>query len=336
MTGDDARHGARGRWVGWAVAVVVMVLAVLSLDPARVGLSMYQPIAQVIAMRGLLAICLLIAAAALLFCALLIWHRGESRPTRLAITSAVLVAVAITHSGVVLSRGTSTPVALPEHKPDGAIDVLAFNTLGNATSERDVATLIDDYDPDVVALPETTATSAHAIANRTAGQYSVFIGQGTSHVSAPTVLLVAASLGPYERIDGPNIAYGMVGAKPANGVGPVVYAVHAVSPLGDRLPTWRSELALLTDLCDDTDGAIVAGDFNATLDHEALRATRCIDGSVDSGGIGTWPSAVASFLSAPIDHVLVDPSAWTPIASTATERPHSDHRAIVVRLVLAT
>lgn len=308
-------------------------MALVTLDPATYGLSTYEPFTQVIALRGLLAGVLLFAALPIGLCAGLIRHRGESRPIRLGIATVVLIAVGLTHAGVVIARGPSAAASLPDDKPANAIDVLAFNALSRGSSVADIAAALDEHRPDVAVLPEVTEAKAERIMERLEDGYSLFMGWGRPSNDIPTAVLIADTLGEYERIDGPDTALGTVGARPQDGDGPIVYGVHTMSPVGERMPTWRADLELVTDICSQTDGVIMAGDFNATFDHAPMRETTCIDGSVGDGGVGTWPTDYPRFIGARIDHVLVDPDSWEPTASAVFEVPGSDHRGVMVRVL---
>lgn len=315
--------------MGWSAVGLLVVGCGLLVDPARLGLSTYEPIAHLVAIRGWLALGGFLLAALLLWCALLVRHRGEHHPTRLLAACVVLVLFAAANVGFLIARGVSAPEALADDKQTGQLDVLAFNTYNTIDGPAAIADLIAQHEPDVVMLSETHENAAEQIAG---DDFVVFMGIGRPHGSAPTALLVAESMGEYLRIDGPDIEYGMVGAARADGEGPVLYAVHVVSPVGDRMPLWRAELDLVTGICEETGNVIMAGDFNATLDHAPLRDTSCITGSVGSGGISTWPTALPEPLGAPIDHVFADPAFWEPVASAVVALPQTDHRGVLVRL----
>jgi endonuclease/exonuclease/phosphatase (EEP) superfamily protein YafD len=83
---------------------------------------------------------------------------------------------------------------------------------------------------------------------------------------------------------------------------------------------------------------ILAGDFNATLDHRALRGV--LSGgyadSADRAGTGlraTWPALPRRALPITIDHVLVDRR--VRVERVRVERiPGSDHRAVIAELRL--
>ncbi|MCX2953127.1 endonuclease/exonuclease/phosphatase family protein [Lentzea sp. NEAU-D7] len=119
-----------------------------------------------------------------------------------------------------------------------------------------------------------------------------------------------------------------------------VVSVHPLPPVVTAGPeAWQRELAGLP--APDSTGAIrvLAGDFNATLDHVGL--TRLLNkGYVDAadqvgkGLIHTWPSA-SGFWPPPvtIDHVLVDSKVLVDTVDVF-DVPGSDHRAVVTQFVV--
>ncbi|GAA3680305.1 endonuclease/exonuclease/phosphatase family protein [Lentzea roselyniae] len=119
-----------------------------------------------------------------------------------------------------------------------------------------------------------------------------------------------------------------------------VVSVHPLPPVVTEGPeAWQRELAGLPSR--DSTGAIrvLAGDFNATLDHVGI--TRLLNkGYVDAadqvgkGLIHTWPSN-SGFWPPPvtIDHVLVD--SRCPVDTLDVfDVPGSDHRAVVTQFVV--
>ncbi|MFD4644234.1 endonuclease/exonuclease/phosphatase family protein [Lentzea sp. NPDC058436] len=119
-----------------------------------------------------------------------------------------------------------------------------------------------------------------------------------------------------------------------------VVSVHPLPPVvTDGPEAWQRELAGLP--APDSTGAIrvLAGDFNATLDHVGL--TRLLNkGYVDAadqvgkGLIHTWPSN-SGFWPPPvtIDHVLVDSKIVVDTVDVF-DVPGSDHRAVVTQFVV--
>jgi len=102
-------------------------------------------------------------------------------------------------------------------------------------------------------------------------------------------------------------------------------------------PRWRAELAALPPAGDPP--VVLAGDFNATLDHAQFRRLLRL-GHVDAasqvghGLVPTWgpePRGRPALLA--FDHVLVDPRCAV-LATWAYPVPGSDHRALYARFRL--
>ena len=116
-------------------------------------------------------------------------------------------------------------------------------------------------------------------------------------------------------------------------------AVHTTPPA--RSPRdvriWAADLAALP-APDPSVLRVLAGDFNATLDHAALRAVLRAGWADAAQRVGrglawTWRPLRAPWPRLAIDHVMIDPR----IAVAAVDLVHvpgSDHRALVVDLVL--
>jgi Endonuclease/Exonuclease/phosphatase family len=125
------------------------------------------------------------------------------------------------------------------------------------------------------------------------------------------------------------------------GKGPAVEitAVHAVPPATSPAAVrgWTADLAALPAPAPDV-LRVLAGDFNATFDHAALRAVLGL-GYVDAaraagrGLAWTWRPLRLPFPRLSLDHVLVDPRvAVASVEFVPVEG--SDHRAVVAELVL--
>lgn len=118
-----------------------------------------------------------------------------------------------------------------------------------------------------------------------------------------------------------------------------VKAVHPFPPISRRSERdWRREMKDLPDPYDGRALRILAGDFNATLDHREFR--RLLDAgyvdAADATGDGlrpTWPVG-RPHLSITIDHVLLPPG-LAARRVTVQEVRGSDHRAVIAELVFA-
>jgi endonuclease/exonuclease/phosphatase (EEP) superfamily protein YafD len=117
-----------------------------------------------------------------------------------------------------------------------------------------------------------------------------------------------------------------------------VAAVHPFPPLSaQRVADWQDVLRKLPDPDEGGRPNILAGDFNATLDHRDLRRVlaRGYTDAADATGDGlrtTFPS-VRSLPPIAIDHVLV-PESIRVRSVRYFAVSGSDHRALVVELLL--
>jgi endonuclease/exonuclease/phosphatase (EEP) superfamily protein YafD len=117
-------------------------------------------------------------------------------------------------------------------------------------------------------------------------------------------------------------------------------AVHPAPPVNaTAAPYWQDALAALPGSDGRGDVQILAGDFNATLDHPELRGLlgRGYTDAADAAGKGfvwTWPARRRKrALPLTIDHVLVDER--VEVEKVVVVRvPGSDHRAVITTLRL--
>ncbi len=107
----------------------------------------------------------------------------------------------------------------------------------------------------------------------------------------------------------------------------------------DQTAAWRADLAAQPAATPDGQLSILAGDFNATLDHAPLRDlidTGYADAAASAGAglIGTWGPYDGDLIPpVTIDHVLVDRR--IAVRDVAVHRlPGSDHRMILAELRL--
>jgi endonuclease/exonuclease/phosphatase (EEP) superfamily protein YafD len=333
------------RLLGILVTVLFAIASAVLTWPAFFRVERTFPVTQVIAFRtvvvGVFGVLMLVF---LLFAVI--------RPLRrlllpLALVSALALAVNVF---VVVDRGIGA-ATLPEKTAD-SIRVMSWNTAGDATSAQTVAQTAVAMSADVVSLPETTIETGEqvAIAMRELGQpmWAYHTEYGTDGWAADsTTLLISPGLGDYAVIesseDGSSNTSTVpsVVAMPTSGDGPIIVAAHAVAPRQDAMAGWRHDLRWLADQCAEDD-VIMAGDFNATIDHMSRLGTaggdlgRCRDAALatDNGAVGTWPTSLPALVGAPVDHVMAG-SAWTPTGSvvlSSLDGSGGDHRPLVVQL----
>ena len=201
---------------------------------------------------------------------------------------------------------------------------------------------------DVVALPGTPQAMGIEIAHimSAAGKPMWVLSRthGLVYGSYATTLLVSTTLGKYSAdntVGDTSVSSSLI-AKPDNGIGRTLVAVHAVSPTPGEMLNWHSDLRYLSTICTGSN-LIMAGDFNSTLDElRSLHAGAGTDfgGCTDAGNaahaaaIGSWPTALPALLGAQIDHVLYT-SSWKVVASEVIrteDSAGSDHRPVVATL----
>jgi len=334
--------GDRSRPRRWPLAVAVGALPAAALAtlvlPAAGGLSGYWPWVGLIAFRGVLAAGTLGAAVPLALVTLAA-RRRRRVATAFGTLAAVAVAATVGQLVVLGTRGFG-----PRHPggppPPGTLTVVVTNTDHSAADPGRLTALFLRAGADVMAMPETGPGLAEDVARRlsAAGRPVQVFGVAGQGLIAPTSLLVSDRLGTYRQVGGDGAGIGQVAAAPVVPGGPWLFAVHPQAPVNPTLTrVWRGDAARATGLCTGRPDAVLAGDFNSTVDHPALRDLRgCADAAqaVGAGAMSTWPQGLAPFFGAPLDHVFAT-SGWRPAAAWVEPIVGSDHRALVTRLVPA-
>lgn len=264
----------------------------------------------------------------------------------LGVLALLLVAFALAEGGVLLSRGIGAPDVPVAERYD--VTVLSWNTLGDSVPAQAVAAAAADNHADVVALPETTEDRAQEVAGLLAERgtrFRVFSASQQDGVPArSTSLLVAESLGAYARVPdvGDTHTVPSVVVDPAGGQNaPRIVAVHTLAPYDPDPVDWRADLRWAAGRCDGRN-VILAGDFNATVDHfvglgrGTAQLGACRDAGLATGNaaVGTWPTSMPALIGTPIDHVLATANwRFTGFRVLADEdAAGSDHRPVLARL----
>jgi len=335
----DARRGRLGLIITLLVCIPV---AVLLTWPQAFGAQLLPGVAQLISFRVPLALALLCVALVATAAFLLFRRRAQVLAGIAAGIAVVTIAASVGNAGVLLARGSSETdvTALPE----GDRTVLVWNTQGGATSPADVAALVVEVQADVVSLPEMDEDAAAEVVRLVALDGIQMTPSTTRTVAGspeeswiPTSLLVADALGSYEVDQAAGSTPGLPSGvwRPVDGEGPVIVAAHPMPPLPDSMDDWRAGLQWITEQCGTLGSdVIVAGDFNATVDHLDLGGCQNAAAQANASATGTWPSTVPAWLASPIDHVLAG-EAWAVLDARVLEPSASggtDHRPIVAVL----
>jgi endonuclease/exonuclease/phosphatase (EEP) superfamily protein YafD len=313
-----ARAAALVVWALVAVGVAWVVVRLFGLEQGYplVPLIAYTPYAAA------LAIPVALAAAAL----------------RMWPVAGIAAAVGITLAIVVLPRAFGSG-----HSPDQAtgqrLDVLTANLmLGNADPEA-LVEIVAREQIDVLATQELTPDAVAGFRRAGIGdllpERALFAAPGSAGSGIYARYPLAATQ-PGDDVSGEFVMPRASLRLPDTEVRLV--SVHPVPPTSSsRVESWKDDLRGLPSPTPEGQPWILAGDFNATLDHSELRDlldSGYVD-AADAAGAGldpTWPS---DLIPPPvtIDHVLADERAAVRDASVH-DLPGSDHRAVSAELAL--
>jgi endonuclease/exonuclease/phosphatase (EEP) superfamily protein YafD len=305
----------------WLLAAVCLGWAVVRL----LGLERGYPLVPLAAFTPFVAV----GAAAVVLIALVCRQRAAA----LLATVATLVLVA-----VVAPRALGGPSA-----PDGAAGPRLRIVTANMQFGRGSAA-------ELVALVRRSGATVLSVQELTPDLAARLDAAGLAELMPSRVLEAqpgGSGMGLYSRVPlDPHAVIrrtrnpSPVGSPRLPGAPPLdVVAVHAVPPLRDgQIRDWRSDLRALPPATPDGRLRILAGDFNATLDHAELR--RLLDSGyedaaaeVGAGLHGTWPHGRRFPPSVTIDHVLADERCGVRSVSVHTI-PGTDHRAVLAELEL--
>jgi len=321
------RIGTWSAWRrGWLVAVPVVVAGLVLLLAVPLGINRMVPFAALLCLRAGLTV--LACAGAVVAAATVPWRRG--RPLVVPVGLALLL-LGVASGGVVVSRGFANPA--PPRQAAGQLRILSWNTNGGLVDPSVVVGLAARLRADIVVLPDAGIAGA-------AGAYArAFTGAGypmrLAAASGPSAQLAVFVAAPYDAdyqhvTTGPDPDRTLRIASDVAGL-PTIVALHAPQPTFHGTDPWNVDLAWVADQC--RSGEVVAvGDFNATVDSFGTSTLgHCADAATarHAGSVGTWPTAVPTWLGMPLDHVLATPGwrtrAFTVIAdqdnSGALHRP---------------
>jgi len=234
------------------------------------------------------------------------------------------------------------PRIVPRGSPDGVrLTVLSFNTKIGAGSVEELAALIRREKPDVLTVQELTPGWAAEFEALDLFPYSAqraLPGAAGTGIWAKYPLTDARTVDPKSGFDQTFAVLRRPG-KPAVEVVSAHPRPPIFKPEQFGSPSrWVGDLERLPAASKSGPVRVMAGDFNASLDHSPFRElmdTGYVDAavSVGKGLVPTWPMNGNHAPPVTLDHVLVD-SRGGASSFDAYTVTGSDHRAVIADVVL--
>ncbi|HVL30875.1 MAG TPA: endonuclease/exonuclease/phosphatase family protein [Solirubrobacteraceae bacterium] len=258
---------------------------------------------------------------------------------RARLVGVAALAAAVTLAAAVLPRAVEGSQRAAADAPGVPLVVMTANLyLGRADAGAVVRTARANR-VDVLSVQELTAEALRRL--DAAGARTLLPGRvlqsrdgaGGSGLLARSTLSPAPQAGDGEGHAQPSALLRVPGARDVR-----ITAVHPVPPISaGRVRIWRRQLRSLPAPAADGPWSILAGDFNATLDHRELRRLldRGLYDAADATGAGlrpTWPVG-RRLPPLTLDHVVL-PAGVTVRRLAVHEIPGSDHRAVVAEVLL--
>jgi len=266
---------------------------------------------------------------------------ASTRRWRLAGAAGALAAV---HAALSASWATRRHHGVDTGGGDRLV-VLSSNLQHGRGDPATIVEAVKTRDVDLLLLVEVTHEAYAALLE--AG-ITALLPHATGSPRADARAVMIFSRSPLRAADGPAlppVGYGAALVTVVTPSGDVRAAVvHPVMPLPGHAPRWHRELAGIADWAGSVPRdlpVVLAGDFNATLDHPVLRRLGDV-GFVDAhrdagrGRLATWPRVPGLSRLSPmfqIDHVQV--RGLDVVDAGTLVVPGSDHLAVWAELAPA-
>ncbi|WP_410666548.1 endonuclease/exonuclease/phosphatase family protein [Amycolatopsis sp. cmx-4-68] len=212
--------------------------------------------------------------------------------------------------------------------------VLASNLLYGQADPKAVVDLVREQRIDVLNLVELTP---RAVDGLTAAGLFQLLPNRVLHPAPGAFGSGIVSRFPLKEV---NLTGDSAAKQPGaqadlgDGVVAEIVAVHPISPDVDT-PQWEREIKDLSRAAGEHGLRVLAGDFNATLDHAAFRTvlSRGYNDAAEVRGEALAPTWPSSSPVVTIDHVVVDNRAAVR-DYRVFDVPGSDHRAVFAEVRL--
>ncbi|RJQ79264.1 endonuclease/exonuclease/phosphatase family protein [Pseudonocardiaceae bacterium YIM PH 21723] len=308
----------RGQWLRLAS---VLVLGILGIIPDLLGLDAITPFAQGMAFRPIIVV-LAIVVAVLLWIFAKSW-RGAS---------ALLMVIALVGVCLIAPRVEGSKPYTASKK----LTVLLVNVQTSQADPAEVAKVIKARKPDLIGIMEADRIYRERVQVELG--FTDYDGQSAqsdlSPLSAVSVLW-STKLGEVTaKVERKSKFPSWIVTGP--GLGNVTFVAHHGSPPTKiSTETWHEDLAALRTWCGVPGNFIIAGSFNASLDHSLFRnaIAGCKDSAAELGeGLtSTFPQATPRWLGTQIEHIIYKGSVGAESVEFL-DIPTSDHRGQLVTI----
>ncbi len=313
---DPRRAGGGPLWpdiVAWALVVPLVLFTAMRLF----GLERGYPLVPLVSWTPL---AVLGGVSVALACAIL----RRRVPTAVAATCALALAILVAPRVVPNEPG-------PHRGP--TFRVLASNIHQGGADLGRIVDLVRSEDVDILALSEVEP--ATPVRLQRLGLGKVLPYSDITHLGQPRpggAIFSRFPLTPEPPLTRPLTPRALIEAGPLE---LDFTAVHTYAPMRSAIPAWAESLGKLP-AANEPGTQLLAGDFNATLDHAELRdviGTGYRDAAEQRGGglTPTWPEGRLFPPGVTIDHVLADDGLEILDYRTFTV-PGTDHRAVYAEL----
>jgi endonuclease/exonuclease/phosphatase (EEP) superfamily protein YafD len=257
--------------------------------------------------------------------------------------AAAALAVSLTLAACVLPRWSSEPKPGLARASDQRLRVLSANLRVGGADPAAVVSLVRTLHIDLLALQEFTPEAQRGLdAAGLADLLPEHVAYPLSGVGGSALFsrfpLRDGSLRMHRSGSGFGQATATLSVPDAVPVH--VESVHPCAPAAlSRSSCWAADLADQPPATVDGPVRLLVGDFNATLDHQPLRALlgtgyRDAGDVVGAGYVSTWPYDGRWYIpKVTIDHVLADRRIGVNRLA-AYPVPRTDHRALFAELVV--
>ena len=214
---------------------------------------------------------------------------------------------------------------LPDANSD-SLRVVALNTYFQHAEDAQIVERLEELDPDVVILSETSPEETAAVTKGT-GLVAADVGGGLSGIrpgpsGAEGVAILVRADQDYEsqgdlgltQFQMPSVLLGGSGDMSGGTPGTQIVGAHPLTPMPETVVSWDQGLQNLGGWIDEfvaedpvdeaesaSKGLVVAGDFNATRAHPRFRGLGIQDCTGHLAHTPTWPAALPVLR---LDHIL--------------------------------